>query len=351
MIIKKIEELKGNEILARAIMTWDYQIVLPEGAMIRPEYAEKLLELGILDVMIKEEEPLSNEIVILRSEVESSVKEKVKDVLERHTYQRNEELVELSKTADNIITTILEEEQVVEKIFDIKQRSSDIYEHSISICSLAILTALKLNVDKDKIHDIGVGCLLHDIGLRYVTVDYENREMETFTDKELFEYKKHPVYGYSALQDEKWMSDTSKNILLYHHERLDGSGFPLKTKDIPIECRIVNVCDTFDELICGIACKSSKVHEAIEYLKMFQNSKFDSNVVDAFLQFTAVYPAGTHVLTNEGEVGVVIRQNKSFQDRPVIKIIKDKAGKRIKEEVVKDLIKVNHVFIEKVLEE
>jgi len=349
MILKKIEELKGDEILARNIMTWDYQIILPEGITLRKDYIDKLKELGIAEAYIKEETK-SEEIVILKSEIEKSIRETVKDILERHTYQNNVELLGLNDTADNIISTILEENQVVEKIYDIKERSADIYEHSISICSLAILTALKLNVEKKRIHDIGVGCLLHDIGLRYTTVDYSNKDMETLSRQEQAAFKKHPIYGYTSLKDESWISDLSKSIILLHHERLDGSGFPLHSRELSFECRIVNVCDAFDEMICGIACKRRKVYEAVEYLNNFKDKLFDARIVDVFLGFTAVYPSGTHVLTNEGETAVVISQNKDFKDRPVIRIIKDKDGRSVQGNVIKDLIKVHNIFIEKVLD-
>lgn len=350
MIYKRVDELKGNEILAKPIMTWDYQIILPEGAKLKKEYIDKIAELGILNVYVKEEEIKENEIVILKSEIEESVKVKVKDILERHTYQHNQELVQLSKAADNIISNILEEEQVIEKIFDIRERNFDIYEHSISICSFAILTALKMELDKNKIHDIGVGCLLHDIGLRYTTVDFNNKELESLSKQEIIEYKKHPVYGYTSVMEEEWISQLSKNIILYHHERLDGSGFPLKNKDVPFECKIVNVCDAFDEMICGIACKQIKVYQAIEYLKNFKNILFDGKIVDVFLGFTAVYPAGTHVLTNQGEMAVVVAQNKDFHDRPLIRILKDKDGNPVKGQVLKDLVKVHNIFIEKALD-
>lgn len=334
--------------LARPLMTWDYQVVLPEGTVIRKDYIEKIVELGILEVYVREEQ--SNEIAILRSDIEDSVREKVKDILERHTYHNNQELEELSKTTDNIISTILEEEQVVEKVFDIRERSADLYEHSINICALAILTALKLKIDRQTIHDIGVGCLLHDIGLRYTTLNFNEKDVESLNERELAEFKKHPVYGYSTLKDENWISDVSKYIILYHHERLDGTGFPLHIKDIPLECRIVNVCDAFDEMICGIACKQTKVYEAIEYLKSFQNVKFDDKIVDVFLTFTAVYPAGSQVITNEGELAEVISQNKDFQDRPVLRILKDKNGNDVRGKKIIDLVKVHHIFIDKVLE-
>lgn len=350
MILKKLNELKGDEKLARPLMTYDYQVILPEGAILKKEYIDKIFELGIFDVYVKEDEPETTEIVILKSEIKTTVKEKVQDILERHTYRNNQELVELSQTADNIISNILDEEQVVEQIFDIKERSTDIYEHSISICSLAILTALKLGVEKNKIHDIGVSCLLHDIGLRYTTVDFSRRNIQNMNEQEYVEYKKHPVYAYSALKNETWISELSKNIILQHHETLDGSGFPLRLRDIPLECKIVNVCDTFDEMICGIAQEQVKVYEAVEYMKNFTNIKFDKAVVDAFLSFTAVYPAGSRVLTNEGETAVVLYQNKEFQDRPVIKIIKDKSGNTLTEEKIIDLVKVCSIFIDKVMD-
>ncbi len=348
MIVRKIEELVGNEVLARVLTTWDYQVILPEGAVIRQDYIEKLKELGIREVCIHEEEE-RQESLILKMDIECSVKEKVRDILEKHTYKHNEDLEELSKTADNIISNILEESRVVEKVYDIKQRNADIYEHSISICSMAILTALKLGLSSKCIHDIGVACLLHDIGLRYQTFDYSDRELEELPAYEISEFKKHPIYGYTAVKEEDWLTEASKDIILLHHERLNGTGYPLKTRNISQECRIVSVCDAFDEMICGIGCKRIKVHEAVEYLKIYKGIKFDAKVVDVFLNFTAVYPVGTHVLTSEGEIGVVVGQNRDFQDRPILRIIRDKDGGNIKREVIKDLVKVKNLFIEKVV--
>lgn len=345
-----MSELEGGEILAKEIVTSDYQVVLPEGAVVRKEYIERLSELGITGIYIKENNTGEEAAGILKSDIENSIKEKVRDILERHTYHNNDELIELKKAADNIVAVILEEDRIVEKIFDIRERSADIYEHSISVCSLAILTSLKLNIDIDRVHDIGVGCLLHDIGLRYTTIDFFNRNIDTLNQWELVEYKKHPVHGYSSLKDEEWISELSKTIILQHHERLNGSGFPLRVKEISPECQVVNVCDAFDELICGIGCKRVKVHEAIEYLKSFQNVLFDDKIVNAFLSFTAVYPAGTYVMTNEGELAVVLSQNKNFQDRPVIRILKDKNGKKINGSVIKDLVKIHNIFIEKTID-
>jgi hypothetical protein len=101
-------------------------------------------------------------------------------------------------------------------------------------------------------------------------------------------------------------------------------------------------------MICGIGCKRTKVNEAIEYLKTFRGIKFDADVVDIFLEFTATYPAGSIIRTNEGETGVVLYQNKGFPDRPVIRITKDRTGKKV--DIIKDLIKINNIFIEEAID-
>ena len=348
MKLCKVEELTGKETLAKSIFTTEYKILLSEGTVLKYEYIEKLKELNIRKVYIREEEPNTKAVMILKEEAEETFKSKVKSILEKHTYSHNHKLVELCQTADYIITNILEEEEVIEKIYDIKERSSDIYEHSINMCSLATIVALKMGLSQETVHDIGVSCLLHDLGLRYLAIDYNDQDLSELSEKELAEYKKHPVYAYTALRDETWISNESKNMILYHHERLDGSGYPLKATDISKECRIIQVCDAFDEMICGIGCRRKKVYEAVEYLKSNKDIKFDSKIVDIFLEFTAVYPAGTIVRTSEGETGVVLYQNKQSPDRPVIRITKDRNG--IAVDKVKDLSEISNVYVEEVIE-
>ncbi len=350
MKLCKVSNLIGGEILAKTIMTPGFHILLAEETILRPEYIKKIEELGITEVYIKDNEEIHmQEVVLLKSDVENFFRDKVKSILEKHTYSRNEELMELNNTAENIIMNILEEDEVVEKIYDIRERNSDIYEHSINTCSLAILTALKLKLSKEQVHGIGVGCLLHDLGLRYLTINYENQDILTLSKMELTEYLKHPVYGYTVLKDEKWISDISKNIILYHHENLDGSGYPLRAREIPFETQIVNICDTFDEKICGIGCKRIKVYEAVEYLKSYRGKKFNGEIVNTLLEFTAVYPVGSRVLLSDHTIGKVVRQNREFPDRPVVHILEDINGKNVEEEIIMDLIKINNVFIEKVL--
>lgn len=351
MIRKKINELKGNEILGKPLMTLDYQIILPEGAQLRPDYLEKMIELGVTDAWVLEEEySEESALTVLKDNILCTVNQKVKDILERHTYHDNEELAELSSSVENIMEYILEDENVLEAVLEIRQRSSDLYEHSVNVCAMSLLTSLKLKMDQKSLYNIGIGSLLHDIGMRYSVIDVFGSDMLDMTAASWSEYKKHPVFGYDALKNEKWLSDSSRSIILFHHETLDGEGYPIKTGDIPKECRIVSICDTFDEMYGGIGYTRAKLYEVIEYLKNYKNVKYDGKIVDAFLSLIAVYPTGTRVVTNEGEEAIVVRQNNGFQERPVLRITHNQKGEEIAGIVIKDLVKVHNIFIDKVLE-
>ncbi|MCR5117317.1 MAG: HD domain-containing protein [Lachnospiraceae bacterium] len=349
MRLCKLSEIVGYEKLARSVTTQDYHELLSAGTVLKPEYVAKLMELGITEVLIDDTKLMPEEVQILREDVEDIFREKVRSVLERHVYSDNAELEELSKTADSIISSILENEEIIEQIFDIRERSADIYEHSISVCSIAILLAAKLKLSREQMHDLGVACLFHDIGLRYLDFAYTNIDIDELEEKQKGEYRKHPVYAFTSLEKEEWISKESKLMILQHHERLDGSGFPMHAKDPDITSQILEVTDAFDEMICGIGCQRTKVYEAVEYLKATKGSKFSDKLVDLILEFTAVYPAGSLVSLNTGEIAIVLKQNKQFPERPVLKVVKDNEGEDIKEDRIIDLLDVRTVYIEKVI--
>ena len=288
-------------------------------------------------------------VTILRDDVEKQVSDKVKDILELHVYQRTETLKRIAETAQNIISDILEEDEVVEKVYDVKERSADIYEHSVQVCTIATLIALKLGLAEREVYDIGVASLMHDLGLRYLVVRYEDQDINLLPAKDQEEYKKHSIYGYTAIKNEDWLSENAKNIVLNHHEHKDGSGYPLGTDLVSRMVQIVGVCDEFDELICGIGKARVRVHEAINLIRNYSGIWYADDIVEAFLQLIAVYPVGSRVKTNQGEVGIVMRQNLHFPERPVLRIVEDKFGQVMMKEKFVDLIKDTTVVIQTVI--
>ena len=144
---------------------------------------------------------------------------------------------------------------------------------------MSLMIAKKMELDIEMKYDIAVGCLLHDIGIRYITIPYENINMEEQDPAHVFEYKKHTILGYSALEEETWIPEISRKMILSHHERIDGSGFPLRQKNRETACRIIQVCDAFDGMISGMECVRTNVPTACEKMKERAGICFDEEIV------------------------------------------------------------------------
>ncbi len=400
MKLVTVEDLKDGNIIANDVLLEDYTVVLAKGTVIKAPYIDKLRELDIFTVYIEDEQELTakpeepkpeppkspkaeapkepkpskapapkkpvapvspkpeankqskipmEKVTILRDEVEEQVKNKIKDILELHVYQQTEGLQQIAETAQNIMSDILEEDEVVEKVYDVRERSADIYEHSLQVCTIATLIGLKLGLTKKQVYDISVASLIHDLGLRYLVVRYEDQDINLLPAKDQEEYKKHPIYAYTAIKNESWLSENAKEIVLNHHEKKDKSGYPLGNDLVSRMTQIVGVCDEFDELICGIGKARVRVHEAINNIRNYSGIWYDSDIVSAFLQLIAVYPFGSKVRTNRGELGIVMRQNPHFPERPVIRVVEDKYGQAIHTELIIDLIKETTVVIQEVV--
>ncbi|WP_099469803.1 HD-GYP domain-containing protein [Konateibacter massiliensis] len=349
MKLKNVNDLKGGEYLARPVCIGRDIILIYEGTCLKEEYINKLRELGVQHVYIADDDAEeTDKSGYKKDSIVKDYREKIRNILERHVYTSRDELAELREIAYEIIEDIINENKIVEEIENLKEHEADIYEHSINVCALSILLAIRMKLDMQLIHSIAVGSILHDIGFRYIPTSYANKLMSDLSRKDLNEFRKHTIYGYMAVEYEEWLTEESKDIILSHHERIDGSGYPLRKKEINDATKIVSICDEYDTLLCGIGCKPMKTYQIVENLKAKRGIEFEESHVDAFLDFIALYPNGTKVETNEGEIGVVIRQNSNFKERPVLSITKDKSGNNIKKE--KDLLKYLNIFIERVIE-
>ena len=347
----QVKELTGGEYLAKPGRLSDNQTLFYEGTCLYMKHIEALITAGIEEVTIFEPTMLSpKEKQVIREKIKTDCSSKMQDVMEHYvTYDTGIE--EIADTANEIIDDIFSRDEVVDRVYDIRERNGDLYDHSIMVASLSILTALKMNLSKWEVYDIGIGSLLHDMGLRYLSVPYINVDVEEEYDPEsLFEYRKHTLYGFSSVEKETWMSNESKKIILFHHERLDKSGFPFKHIVMPMGVRIVAIADAFDDRLCGIGVKRENVRQALEYIRNGRDKLFEGKIVDYFLEFIAAYPVGTKVITSKGDEAVVIEQNEHFTDRPKIKLIKDRFGKSYDENVMIDLLEDEAISIEGVKE-
>lgn len=350
MRIVRANELHPGDVLGQDVMASEFQVLLGKGTVLTEELIERLISMGITSICLKDIPALPIHITILKKEVEEEFHSRVKTILQKHSFTRDDELREMAEVADSIISEILEEERVAEQVYEMKERSADLYEHAVNLCVLVTIMGLKYKKSPEHIREMGVACLIHDMGFEYVGFDYRNQKMTEMSDYENTEFAKHPVYAYTALKNEHWVSERTKQMVLMHHERLDGSGFPLHSKRVPEEVQIMAICDIFDEMISGIACEKVKVYEAVEYLNSIKGILYNSDYIDTFLQIVVRYPNGTKVRTNRGEIAVVVAQNLDFVNRPVIRIIQDASGAGIKDGPIIEMEQELSLFIDEVLE-
>ena len=391
----KVKSLKGNEILALPIVTDGGTVLIHADVELKPELINRAIRLGIKSLYIKDypEEVINkenyNHIVIsseddyddvynegqdvsdsecadVKNEKKTEYNNKyienhiykveetainsrtiIKNVLEKHIYRHNSDLKIIGEQAEKIIESVIEEPEVITNITEMRNISTDMYTHCINVCALSTIMALRLKMSEKQVRNISIGAILHDIGLRYIKVPYMNTNETYMNVKDALEYKKHTIFGYSSLQDEGWIPDIAKEIILLHHERIDAKGYPFQHKGdkIKTEVKLVSLCDDFESLISGVGSTKLKIYEAIEYIKANQGIKYDATITDKLLESVAVYPVGINVITSEGEMGVVVRQNHKFTDRPVIKMLKHADGSQYKDDVEKDLMKYLTLFI------
>lgn len=348
MRIISVDSVKGNELLAKDIMNNNDSVLMTAGTIVKREYVKRLKELDIEYIYV--EDDLAKGVSLASSlelQIKDQCQEAIREILLKYSYNSNTELEDIKFVADDIIYDIMKDPEVIFNLSSIRDKSESTYSHSLNVCALSVILALKLRLPKAKIRDIAIGCLLHDIGFNYITIDYHNLILENCDDTVKKEIKKHIIYGYSAIEKMDWLSKISKDIIISHHERIDGSGYPfhLKKERIKIGSKIAAVCDEFDSRVYGNLTRKMKVHDAIDYIVSQAGVLFDFSVVKAFVDSVAAYPTGALVITNQDEIGIVLRQNPQCPTRPVIRIIQTKDGNKPDDWVEKDLTKELTLFI------
>lgn len=350
----KTEQIKGCEILAKDIYSDGGVVLISEGTILKKDYVEKLLELKITDVFVEDE--ISREIQvqdITEEKIREQCSDKLEETMERFSYASGEERRELSRVATEVMEGVLLQDEVIYTISNVRSHSKSLYEHSLSVAALAILIAVRAGYTQTETKEIAMGALLHDIGFTNVKEKYQGLILSEQEERVQKEIKRHVVYGYIEVEQQEWIPAISREIILYHHERLDRSGYPFHmSKDkIKPQVRLVAICDSFDNMVYGNLEERKKVHEALDEITKNAGIKFDAELVKIFLSSVATYPTGTMVSLNTGKNAIVLRQNADNPTRPIVRIVEqNQNGEWIRKDD-KDLSEELALFIVDTIEE
>lgn len=240
--------------------------------------------------------------------------------------------------ADEIIYELMLDKNSFAGMADPRPVGEYLFRHSVNVCVLSLIVAKSLFASKDKLKELAVGALLHDIGKAFVPEEILHKN-GPLTDEETEKVQEHTKFGYTLLSKYDTISLFTRHIPYQHHERADGSGYPrgLTNNQMVDYAKIVNLVDSFDAMTSDRPYRDGmKTSVAIKELFKMRKA-FDPKIMKIFLRSVAPFPMGEKVRLSNGDVGFVIKINHREVDRPVISVTRDGAKHRVDLSVEKRL--------------
>jgi putative nucleotidyltransferase with HDIG domain len=213
------------------------------------------------------------------------------------------------------------------KLLDIDRFDRYTYRHSINVGILLLLIASEWVDSTEELEELVLGAILHDLGKAKVGSEIINKPGK-LTDDEWDLMRKHPIWSAELLEEAGATRDAIE-IARWHHERLDGTGYP---DGIPAEkqsrfVRLSAICDVYDALTTERSYKSKMdFARAIDVILRGCGTHFDPDVAHAFIRRVGRYPVGTFVLLSTGDIAVVRQVNEKAISRPVVSRVVDGRG-------------------------
>lgn len=349
-----VGHLKPGMIIGRNIYDAEGRILLSASIELKQSYIDRLREIGIGSVYVEVPGLPAVEIPeVVREETRLKAVQAVKASFQNFRTTKVLNIKQFSAIAANIVEEIIRNRNTLLHLTDIRTYDDYTFAHCVNVCVLSVMIGLSLNYTEHKLRELALGALMHDVGKTLVPVEILNKPGRLNT-AEMDVMKKHAELGFEVLR--KQQDDIpllAAHVAFQHQEKFDGSGYPRKLsgKDIHEYARIAAIADVYDALTSDRPYRKAMLpHEAFEIMQASGGTHFDHHLLQIFFRQIAVYPVGTIVHLNTGQIGMVTEVLPDFQTRPKVQVIFNSDG-----HLIKDLVEVNlahpdqlTTFIEKV---
>lgn len=247
----------------------------------------------------------------------------IRDLMQDVRLGRQIDSERIEPVVENITQSILRNGGALLSLCRIKNKDDYTFQHSVSVCGLQTAFCRALQMNHRDIHEAGIGGLLHDIGKTRVADEILNKPGR-LTDEEFAQIKCHVVESRRILEQTPGISATAVLVAAQHHERHDGTGYPLglKGEEISQMGQMAAIVDVYDA-ITSDRCyhKGLEPNEAMR--KIFEWGKFHFNpvLVHAFTRCIGIYPTGSLVRLESDRLALVIGQCEGNLLQPLVRVI------------------------------
>ena len=205
----------------------------------------------------------------------------------------------------------------------LKRKDEYTAQHSLRVCILGLAFGRHLGYDTDALNVLGIGCLMHDLGKMKVPSAILNKPGR-LTEQELEIIKRHVPLGVAMLEDAKGFAPAAIEVARSHHERYGGAGYinHLKGSEIGEFGLIGAIVDTYDAITsdrvyhAGIATL-----EALGKMYEWRGRDFEPALMEQFIRCMGVFPIGSVVRLNTGEIGVIRTRNRTRHLKPQVLVV------------------------------
>jgi len=228
-----------------------------------------------------------------------------------------ETLIEAGKLVDSMSEVLLSGSDTVMHLIQQTAGNEELYFHTLNVSVLAMMLANEMKCSDEMIKEVGIAALFHDLGKVNVPEHIVNKT-EPLTRPEQNFLELHPEYGLEVGK-KAGLPPTALDVIVQHHEFMDGSGYPhhLKGDAISLHTRIVTIANVYDNLCNHNDPKQSLTpHEALSTMYAHRRAQFDTAIMATLVKSLGVYPPGTLVRLSNEAVGLVMNVNVGKPLRP-----------------------------------
>jgi HD-GYP domain-containing protein (c-di-GMP phosphodiesterase class II) len=259
------------------------------------------------------------------NELYLSTKRALAELKENLLNEQPTSLAALQNEIQDCIKSIHRNPSALMWLSQIKNKLDYSTEHALRVSILSITFAKQLKLSDEDIEELAISALLYDIGNIYIPKELLDK-MGRLTFKEKLEVRQHALKGKDTLETIPDIPPSAIEAAYYHHERIDGKGYPqgLTGDKIPYLTKIISIIDCYDALTSDRSFKISRSPDkALQIIYNSRGQHFDRELCEEFVKFIGVYPPGHIAELNTGHVGIIIASDKQRKLKPIIMLVMD----------------------------